>query len=106
MSNLRTRPKTVSSNLNVQKGGIRQNSYTGQIIPRPKNDGLNPSKPRSGESYRNEINGGSLANNNVPNKHGRGSSTLSTSHKTSEKLGNKNSNTNSGFLSRYVPTLN
>ena len=108
LSNLRTRPKTVSSNVNVEKVGIRQGSYSGQIIPRPKNDGLGPSNSIDGGNYRNEITvGGSLpAENNLP-KRGRGSSTLSTSPLTksrqaSQQLDSKNSKSNSAFLSRFV----
>ena len=101
MPNLRTRPKTVSSSLGIQKqGGVSQNRYSGQIIPRPRNDGLSPSKPRSGEKHRNDITDSSLSNNNVLNKRGRGSSTLSTPQKVPQSLGTKKSNNNSGFLSR------
>ena len=101
LPNLRTRPKTVASNLGIQKqGGLSQNRYGGQIIPRPKNDGLSPSKPRSGENYRKDITDSNLSNNNVLNKRGRGSSTLSTPQKAKQSHGTKKSNQNSGFLSR------
>ena len=107
LSNLRTRPKTVSSNVNVEKGGIRQGSYSGQIIPRPKNDGLGPSNSINGGNFRNEITGGSLPTENNIQKRGRGSSTLSTSPLTksrqaSQKLDSKDSKSNSAFLSRFV----
>ena len=98
----------MSSNVNVEKGGIRQTSYSGQIIPRPKNDGLSPSNSKNGGNYRNEItvNGG-LVNNNIPSPRGRGSSTLSTSplqksRPASQKLDSQNSKSSSAFLSRYV----
>ena len=107
LSNLRTRPKTVSSNVNVEKGGIRQGSYSGQIIPRPKNDGLSPSNSVNGGNFRNEITGvNAQTNNNLQNR-GRGTSTLSTSplqksRPASQKLDTKNSKSNSAFLSRCV----
>ena len=105
MTNLRSRPKTISSNVNVQKGGIRQTSYTGQIIPRPKNDGLSVSTPRTRDSNRNEIanNGGNLSNKNIPNNRGRGSSTLSKKplKQPLQNFENENSNSNQAFLSRY-----
>ena len=105
MTNLRSRPKTISSNVNVQKGGIRQTSYTGQIIPRPKNDGLSVSTPRSRDSNRNEIanNGGNLSNKNIPNNRGRGSSTLSQKplKQPLQNFENENTNSNNAFLSRY-----
>ena len=97
-------PRTVSSNINIQKGGIRQTSYSGQIIPRPINDGLGPSKPRSGDNYRNGIPGSaSLSNNNNPQNRGRGSSTLkNVPHSQTEvqNLGSKNAN--NGYQSRYI----
>ena len=105
MTNLRSRPKTISSNVNVQKGGIRQTSYTGQIIPRPKNDGLSVSTPRTRDSNRNEIanNGGNLSNKNIPNNRGRGSSTLSQKPQKQplQNFENENLNSNQAFLSRY-----
>ena len=95
---VRNRPKTVASNFGInQQGGVSKNRYSGQIIPRPKNDGL---KPRTGENYRNDIMDGNVLNNESLNKRGRGTSTLSKPQKILQSLGSKNPSNNSGFLSR------
>ena len=102
MSNLRTRPKVVSSNAETQQAnGVGMQRHPGQIIPRPKNDGLSPTTQRNGERYRNDVITDNQLSNNKANRHnGRGSSTLSKSQKVAQNLGTKNSNRNSGFLSR------
>ena len=103
ISNLRTRPKAVSSNAKIQQpNGAGVQRYSGQIIPRPQNDGLNTPSQRGGERYRNDIitDNSKVSGNKAMNQKSRGSSTSSQSQKVPQNSGTKHSNSNSGYLSR------
>ena len=94
----------MSSNAEIQQpNGVGIQRHPGQIIPRPKNDGLSATNQRNGERYRNDVITDNKLSNNDANRHnGRGSSTLSKSQRVAQHSGPKNSNSNSGFLSRYI----
>ena len=100
MHKVRARPKTIPSNLGIQQSNGA--GYSGQIIARPENDGLEASTQKKRVRHHNDVVADSRGKSDGLRQKKHGSSTVSKSQQISQTLSVVDSHNKPGFASRLV----